>query len=98
MLSLKKCMFRLIESGWSSRLIVAAQIANISAWNFITFHDWSYDLVTTVLENSCSREQLFLRTVVRKRIGLSGSILPPLNGLIAGSFHSWALPDFDSER
>ena len=24
-----------------------------------TIHDWSYDLVTTVRANSCSREQLF---------------------------------------
>ena len=39
MLSLKKCMFRLIESGWSSRLIVAAQIANISAWNTVEWSD-----------------------------------------------------------
>ena len=27
-----------------------------------TIHDWSYDLVTTVRANSCSREQLFSRT------------------------------------
>ena len=37
----------------------------------IQFHDWSYDLVTTVLVNNCSREQLFTRTAVRERVGLS---------------------------
>ena len=36
-----------------------ANYASRIPFNFITFHDWSYDLVTTVLVNNCSSEQLF---------------------------------------